>query len=99
MPPFLARLGDFHLCPMVTPVPGAPPVPHVGGPIIGPGVVGALLGGVPLSVLGDFCYCNLIPDSVSSGVITAIIFGRPATMLGSVTIHGGVVSQVSPMTI
>jgi uncharacterized Zn-binding protein involved in type VI secretion len=26
-----ARLGDMHVCPMVTP--GTPPVPHVGGPV------------------------------------------------------------------
>jgi len=32
MPP-AARLTDMHTCPMVTGV-----VPHVGGPIIGPGV-------------------------------------------------------------
>jgi len=30
-----ARLGDMHMCPMVTP--GLPPIPHVGGPITGPG--------------------------------------------------------------
>jgi hypothetical protein len=30
-----ARLTDMHTCPMVTP--GLPPIPHVGGPIVGPG--------------------------------------------------------------
>ena len=30
MPP-AARIGDMHVCPMVTP--GTPPIPHVGGPI------------------------------------------------------------------
>ena len=30
MPP-AARIGDMHVCPMVTP--GLPPVPHVGSPI------------------------------------------------------------------
>ena len=34
MPP-AARLTDMHTCPMQTP--GVPPIPHVGGPIIGPG--------------------------------------------------------------
>lgn len=29
-----ARLTDMTACPMVTP--GTPPIPHVGGPIIGP---------------------------------------------------------------
>ena len=35
MPP-AARLTDMHTCPMQTP--GLPPIPHVGGPIVGPGV-------------------------------------------------------------
>ena len=30
-----SRLGDMHVCPMVTP--GLPPIPHVGGPIVSPG--------------------------------------------------------------
>ena len=40
MPP-AARLTDMHACPMVTP--GLPPIPHVGGPIIGPGVPNVLI--------------------------------------------------------
>ena len=32
MPP-AARLTDMHACPMQTP--GLPPIPHVGGPVIG----------------------------------------------------------------
>lgn len=30
-----ARLTDMHVCPMQTPA--VPPIPHVGGPITGPG--------------------------------------------------------------
>ncbi len=30
-----ARLTDMHVCPMQTPA--VVPIPHVGGPIIGPG--------------------------------------------------------------
>lgn len=33
MPP-AARITDMHVCPMQTP--GLPPIPHVGGPVIGP---------------------------------------------------------------
>lgn len=40
--PNAARLTDMHTCPMQTP--GLPPVPHVGGPIIGPGVPTVLIG-------------------------------------------------------
>ena len=35
-----ARVGDMHTCPMVTGV-----VPHVGGPITGPGSPTVLIGG------------------------------------------------------
>ena len=38
-----ARVGDPHVCPMVTPAPV--PVPHVGMPIIPPGAVTVLIGG------------------------------------------------------
>jgi hypothetical protein len=37
-----ARIGDMHVCPMVTP--GLPPIPHVGGPITGPGCPTVLIG-------------------------------------------------------
>lgn len=43
MPP-AARVGDMHTCLMQTP--GTPPVPHVGGPITGPGVPTVLIGGM-----------------------------------------------------
>ena len=47
----VARIGDMHVCPMVSP--GVPPIPHVGGPIVGPGVPSVLVGGMPVGVLGD----------------------------------------------
>ncbi|MBI0548558.1 type VI secretion protein, partial [Dickeya dianthicola] len=50
MPP-AARLTDLHACPMVTP--GLPPIPHVGGPVIGPGEPTVLIGKLPAAVLGD----------------------------------------------
>ncbi len=39
-----ARIGDMHVCPLITP--GMPPIPHVGGAIIGPGVPTVLIGEV-----------------------------------------------------
>ena len=42
--PAAARIGDNHVCPMQTP--GTPPIPHVGGPITGPGVPNVLIGGI-----------------------------------------------------
>ena len=43
-----ARVGDMHVCPMVTGV-----VPHVGGPILPPGGIPVLIGGMPAARVGD----------------------------------------------
>lgn len=52
--PNAARLTDMHTCPMQTP--GLPPVPHVGGPIIGPGVPTVLIGKTSCSRYGRHGY-------------------------------------------
>ena len=41
-----ARITDMHTCPMQTPA-FPSPIPHVGGPIIGPGVPTVLIGKMP----------------------------------------------------
>jgi uncharacterized Zn-binding protein involved in type VI secretion len=89
MPP-AARLGDLHVCPMVTP--GVPPIPHVGGPISGPCVPNVLIGGMPAAVLGDMCVCVGPPDAIAKGSATVMIMGRPAARMGDTTAHGGVIS-------
>ena len=66
-----ARVGDMHACPMVTP--GVPPVPHVGGPITGPGSPTVLIGGMPAARMGDMCTCTGPPDSIVKGLPTVII--------------------------
>ncbi|MBI2768397.1 MAG: PAAR domain-containing protein [Burkholderiales bacterium] len=88
MPPG-ARITDFHQCPMVTPA--IPPIPHVGGPIVGPGVPTVLIGGLPAAVLGDMCVCVGPPDSIIKGSATVKIGGRPAARLGDSTAHGGMI--------
>ena len=55
MPP-AARLTDFHQCPMQTPAVPAP-IPHVGGPIAGPGAPTVLIGGLPAAKVGDIAIC------------------------------------------
>ena len=45
-----ARVGDMHVCPMVTP--GTPPVPHVGGPVT-MGCPTVMIGFMPAARLGD----------------------------------------------
>jgi uncharacterized Zn-binding protein involved in type VI secretion len=86
MPP-AARLTDMHACPMVTP--GLPPIPHVGGPLIGPGVPTVLIGKLPAAVVGDSAVCVGPPDTIVKGSATVLIAGRPAARLGDTTAHGG----------
>lgn len=86
MPP-AARLTDMHVCPMVTP--GLPPIPHVGGPVIGPCVVNVLVGMLPAAVIGDNCVCVGPPDTIIKGSMTVMIGGKPAARVGDSTVHGG----------
>jgi len=88
MPP-AARLTDFHTCPMVTPA--LPPIPHVGGPITGPGAPTVLIGGLPAAALGDTAACIGPPDSIVQGSSTVMIGGRPAARIGDSTAHGGTI--------
>ncbi|TSP14250.1 type VI secretion protein [Cupriavidus campinensis] len=86
MPP-AARLTDMHSCPMQTP--GLPPVPHVGGPVIGPGVPTVLIGKLPAAVVGDNAVCAGPPDVIVQGSATVMIGKRPAARVGDLTAHGG----------
>jgi uncharacterized Zn-binding protein involved in type VI secretion len=89
-----ARLTDMHVCPMVTP--GVPPIPHVGGPIIGPGVPNVLIGGIPAAVLGDNAVCVGPPDAIIMGSPTVLIGNLPAARLGDSTAHGGTITLGCP---
>ena len=84
-----ARITDYHQCPMVTP--GIPPIPHVGGPILGPGVLNVLIGGLPASTVGDSCVCVGPPDTIVKGSSTVLIGGKPAARMGDSTAHGGTI--------
>jgi uncharacterized Zn-binding protein involved in type VI secretion len=88
MPP-AARLTDMHVCPMQTPA--VVPIPHVGGPIIGPGVPNVLIGGIPAAVVGDMAVCVGPPDVIVKGSATVMISGRPAARMGDMTAHGGTI--------
>ena len=92
--PNAARITDMHVCPMQTP--GLPPIPHVGGPIIGPGAPNVLIGKLPASVLGDSCTCVGPPDSAIKGSATVLIGGKPAIRMGDTTAHGGSVVAGCP---
>lgn len=79
-----ARITDMHVCPMFD-----GPKPHVGGPILGPGVATVLIGGMPAAVSGDMCTCVGPPDTITMGSTTVLIGGKPAARLGDSTAHGG----------
>lgn len=81
-----ARVGDMHVCPMVTGI-----VPHVGGPVLPPGGVTVLIMGMPAARVGDMCVCVGPPDVIAMGSFTVLIGGMPAAHLTSMTAHGGIV--------
>jgi len=81
-----ARVGDMHVCPMVTGT-----VPHVGGPALPPGAATVLIGGMPAACVGDMLTCTGPPDTIAMGSATVMIGGKPAARLGDSTAHGGVI--------
>jgi len=82
-----ARMGDMHVCPMVTP--GTPPVPHVGGPIIAASAPTVMICSMPAAVMGDMCMCVGPPDTILMGSTGVFFCGKPAARLGDPTSHGG----------
>ena len=79
-----ARVGDMHVCPMVTGI-----IPHVGGPILPPGLPTVMIGGMPAAIVGTMCTCVGPPDSIIMGSTTVMIGGKPAARMGDSTAHGG----------
>ncbi len=84
-----ARVGDMHVCPMVTP--GVPPIPHVGGPILPPGMPTVLIGGVPAATMSSMCTCVGPPDTIILGSMGVLIGGKPAARMGDSCAHGGTI--------
>ena len=82
-----ARIGDMHVCPMVNPG----PVPHVGGPVLPPGMPTVLIGGMPSACVGDMLVCVGPPDTIAMGSATVLIGGKPAARMGDSTTHGGTI--------
>ena len=72
---------------MVTP--GVPPIPHVGGPVSGPGAPTVLIAGLPAARVGDLLVCVGPPDSIVKGSSSVLIGGMPAARVGDATAHGG----------
>lgn len=86
MPQPAARLTDMHVCPMLTVL-----VPHVGGPIAGPGAPTVLIGGLPAACMGDMAVCVGPPDAIIMGSPTVLIAGLPSARMGDPCEHGGTI--------
>ena len=72
------------------------PISHVGEPVVGPGAPTGLIGGQPVSVVGDTCICVSSPDSIVMGATTVLITGKPAVRLSDPTVHGGSIAMGIP---
>jgi uncharacterized Zn-binding protein involved in type VI secretion len=92
-----ARLTDMHVCPMVTP--GLPPIPHVGGPVVGPGSPLVLIGGLPAARVSDMAVCVGPPDAIVKGSPMTLIGGLPAARMSDTTAHGGLIAAGCPMVL
>ena len=90
MPP-AARIGDMHICPMVTGL-----VPHVGGPVLPAGCPTVMIGNQPAARAGDMAGCVGPPDTVAMGSPTVLIGNMMAARLGDPTAHGGVITMGCP---
>lgn len=81
----------MHTCPMFT-----GPVPHVGGPILPPGVPTVLICGLPAATATSMAACAGPPDVIPLGSTTVLIGGKPAARMGDTTAHGGVIVGGAP---
>lgn len=86
-----ARVADMHVCPMVDVL-----KPHVGGPILPPGGMTVLIGGMPAARMGDMAACVGPPDVIVLGSFKVLIKGQPAARLGDMTAHGGAIVMGYP---
>ncbi len=89
-----ARVTDMHVCPMVTVL-----VPHVGGPILPPGGIPTLVGGMPPARVRDMCVCVGPPDVIALGSFITFFSGMPAARMGDMTVHGGAIVIGHPTTL
>ncbi len=87
----IATVGSMHVCPLVNGT-----VPHVGGPVIGPGQPNVFINGKPVAVMGDTLTCAGPPDTIVQGEPTVLINGIPVATQGSMTAHGGTITVGDP---
>ncbi len=87
----IATVGSMTVCPLCSGT-----VPHVGGPIAGPGMPGVTINGQAVAVMGDICTCVGPPATIVQGCPGITINGTPVAMVGSMTSHGGQVMAGVP---
>lgn len=93
MPP-AARIGDAHICPITI------PLPHVGGPVMGPPPIGlVLIGGLPAAMMGTTCTCMVGVDVIALGCPFVLVNFRPIAFMGSATAHAGMVTTGWPTVV
>jgi uncharacterized Zn-binding protein involved in type VI secretion len=88
-----ATIGEMAPCPLQTPTPGGP-VPHVGGPLVGPPPMPPVLaGGKPVATAGCQTMCvtpaGPVPNPYANGSKTVMISGKPALRVGDMGSHPG----------
>jgi uncharacterized Zn-binding protein involved in type VI secretion len=86
-----ARLTDMHVCPQVTVL-----VPHVGGPIAGPGCPTVLISALPGAQVSNMAVCVGPPDTIIMGSVTVLVGKMPAARMGDPTAHGGTIILGAP---
>jgi uncharacterized Zn-binding protein involved in type VI secretion len=91
-----SRIGDLHVCPMVTGI-----VPHVGGPFI-LGSMTVLVGMMPQSRVTDQLVCVGPPDVAVMGATTVLVgmagAGGAAGAMGGISAMGASVPMQPPST-
>jgi len=71
-------------------------VPHVGGPILPPGVPTVLIGFLPAATVTNMATCVGPPDIIVKGSAGVFINYLPAARMGDLTAHGGVIVLGEP---
>jgi uncharacterized Zn-binding protein involved in type VI secretion len=74
-------------------------VPHIGGPVMPPGAITVLIGGLPAARVGDMATCAGPPDVIAMGASSVLIGGVPAARLTDMTVHGGVLTAPGMPTV
>jgi uncharacterized Zn-binding protein involved in type VI secretion len=82
--------------------PAVPPIPHVGGMIMGPGSPTVIIGNMPAArALADMCLCPPMPPPVPivMGSPTVMINNMMAARMGDPHAHGGTIVMGFPTVI